>query len=320
MHGHCRLEGADWNDALDMAVQNGESVAFTCAYIMNLKQLADLIEAQEELPKDGVEELRNQAEKLTANIRAKEWISVDEKTGFFNGYYDNDGQPLEGIKEGKVNMMLTSQVFAIMSGIATDDQVEKIIRASDIYLYDEKCGGYRLNTDFNEVKLNMGRMFGFAYGEKENGAVFSHMAVMYAKALYERGYAAAGYKVLEALFNQSNNTEISRIFPGIPEYFGRNGRGLYHYLTGAASWYLLTVVQEMFGVKPIAGKLTFEPKLMACQFDENDQASISMVFRGQNIEVTYENKKRLDYGTYQVKKINKQEGKYFIILGKKDEL
>ena len=35
----------------------------------------------------------------------------------------------------------------------------------------------------------MGRMFGFAYGEKENGAVFSHMAVMYANALYQRGFA-----------------------------------------------------------------------------------------------------------------------------------
>ena len=31
-------------------------------------------------------------------------------------------------------------------------------------------------------------MFGFAYGEKENGAVFSHMTVMFAYALYQRGF------------------------------------------------------------------------------------------------------------------------------------
>ncbi len=31
-------------------------------------------------------------------------------------------------------------------------------------------------------------MFGFAYGEKENGAVVSHMAVMYANALYKQGF------------------------------------------------------------------------------------------------------------------------------------
>ena len=32
-HGMMRLRGADWNDALDMAAEKGESVAFTCAYI-----------------------------------------------------------------------------------------------------------------------------------------------------------------------------------------------------------------------------------------------------------------------------------------------
>ena len=31
-HGHIRLRGADWNDALDMAGERGESVAFTNAY------------------------------------------------------------------------------------------------------------------------------------------------------------------------------------------------------------------------------------------------------------------------------------------------
>ena len=37
-------------------------------------------------------------------------------------------------------------------------------------------------------------MFGFAYGEKENGAVFSHMTVMFANALYRRGFAKEGWK------------------------------------------------------------------------------------------------------------------------------
>ena len=68
-----------------------------------------------------------------------------------------------------------------------------ITEAADAYLYDASCGGYRLNTDFHELKTDMGRMFGFAFGEKENGAVFSHMAVMYANALYTRGFAKEGY-------------------------------------------------------------------------------------------------------------------------------
>ena len=42
-HNIYRLRGADWNDALDMASENGESVAFTCAYAGNMKELADMI-------------------------------------------------------------------------------------------------------------------------------------------------------------------------------------------------------------------------------------------------------------------------------------
>lgn len=44
-HNICRLRGADWNDALDMAPERGESVAFTCAYAGNLRELAELIRA-----------------------------------------------------------------------------------------------------------------------------------------------------------------------------------------------------------------------------------------------------------------------------------
>ena len=43
-HNICRLRGADWNDALDMAPNRGESVAFTCAYAGNLTALAELLE------------------------------------------------------------------------------------------------------------------------------------------------------------------------------------------------------------------------------------------------------------------------------------
>ena len=41
-HNIYRLRGADWNDALDMANDNGESVAFTAAYSGNLMDLASL--------------------------------------------------------------------------------------------------------------------------------------------------------------------------------------------------------------------------------------------------------------------------------------
>ena len=71
--------------------------------------------------------------------------------------------------------MLTGQVFSVMGNVADDAQTAAITKSADLYLYKKEVGGYRLNTDFKEEKFDLGRMFGFAYGEKENGAVFSHM-------------------------------------------------------------------------------------------------------------------------------------------------
>ena len=239
---------------------------------------------------------------ITDHIRNTEWTSDKEGNSWFNGYYDNSGKAVEGDFESGVRMMLTGQVFTVMSGVATDEQVAEIAKAADKYLYDEPIGGYRLNTDFKEVKTDMGRLFGFAFGHKENGAVFSHMAVMYANALYSRGFAKEGYKVINTLYKHCADYHKSNIYPGVPEYVNQRGQGMYHYLTGAASWLLLTVLNEMYGIKGELGALKLAPKLLAEQFSKG-MASATCMFRGANITVTYQNPFGLEAGEYTVKEI-----------------
>ena len=239
---------------------------------------------------------------ITDHIRNTEWTSDKEGNSWFNGYYDNSGKAVEGDFESGVRMMLTGQVFTVISGVATDEQVAEIAKAADKYLYDEAIGGYRLNTDFKEVKTDMGRLFGFAFGHKENGAVFSHMAVMYANALYSRGFAKEGYKVINTLYKHCADYHKSNIYPGVPEYVNQRGQGMYHYLTGAASWLLLTVLNEMYGIKGELGALKLAPKLLAEQFS-NGMASATCMFRGANITVTYQNPFGLEAGEYTVKEI-----------------
>lgn len=354
-HNHIRLRGADWNDALDMAKDRGESVAFTALYAGNLESMADLIEklaensgvktlkiakemdmligndktlyddiqAKQKLNAEYFEkcihtisgekseisveflakDLREKADWIKQHIRDTEWVGDAEGRNWFNGYYDNSGRKVEGVCNNAVRMMLTSQVFTIMTNVALDEQVKAITEAADKYLYDENIGGYRLNTDFKEIKTDLGRMFGFAYGSKENGAVFCHMATMYANALYRRGFVKEGYKSINTLYRHCDNTPVSRIYPGVPEYINGKGRGLYHYLTGAASWMLLTVVTEMFGVKGRVGDLVLDPKLLKEQFDENKKASVSLVFDGKALEITYHNEADKEYGEYVVSDI-----------------
>ena len=155
--------------------------------------------------------------------------------------------------------------------------------------------------------LTLGRAFGFAFWQKENGAMFSHMAVMFANALYQRGQVQEGWRVLDGIYEQSQVFAVSRMYPGIPEYFSARGRGMYPWLTGSASWYLLTLVTEVFGMKGQLGDLLLQPKLLATQFDERGRASAKTLFAGRAIEVVYHNVDRLGCGGYEVREVRIDE-------------
>lgn len=353
-HNNCRLEGADWNDGLDMGTNRGESVAFTAFYASNLMEISQLlltlkermkketIEMNEEMlilfdtlanpldyedpaakqallnaydervrttvsgkkvaanVEDIAQDLMRKSEWMIHHLHKNEWISTIEGYEWFNGYYNNDGEQVEGDHPNGVRMTLTGQVFSIMGGIATDEQVSKITHSVDHYLKDSRIG-YRLNSNFGGVQQNLGRAFGFAFGHKENGAMFSHMTVMYANALYKRGFVVEGREVLDSVYNLSSDFEVSRMYPGIPEYINEKGRGMYPYLTGSASWLLLTLLTEVYGVRGEFGDLRLEPKLMRDQFDAGNQVSVRTLFADRMLHIVYTNSDQSDYGDYEIK-------------------
>ncbi|WP_379133051.1 GH36-type glycosyl hydrolase domain-containing protein [Paenibacillus sp. sgz500958] len=356
-HNNIKLEGADWNDGLDMGADRGESVTFTSFYGSNLLDLARLlrnlkertgqqsIQVAEEITilldslgeqadynsvsgklalleryyaeapnkVSGVKlsldieqvaaDLEQKAEWIFNHLRQNEWVNNGAEGGWFNGYYNNDGERVEGqFKEG-VRMTLTGQVFPLLGHAASDEQVPQIIAAVEENLLDDKIG-YRLNSNFGGIQQNLGRAFGFAFGHKENGAMFSHMTIMYGNALYKRGYVKAGRKVLDSLYQLSADFEVSRMYPGIPEYINEQGRGMYTYLTGSASWLLLTMVTEVFGVKGKLGDLLLAPKLTREEFDAEGTASISTLFADRQLKVIYTNKDLLEYGDYQISSVS----------------
>jgi cellobiose phosphorylase len=355
-HNVIKLEGADWNDGMDMARKRGESVAFTAFYASNLSELGQMalaLEARgvtevalavELLPlldtlnapvvyenvqakqahleaffntcqhtisgkkvtittRDLAHDLERKSAWLFEHLRQQEWLTNRAGHGWFNGYYDDNGGRVEGDHPNGVRMTLTGQVFALMGGIATDEQARAIIKAADQYLLEPSMGGYRLNTDFGDIQLALGRCFGFALGHKENGAMFSHMTVMYANALYQRGFVREAYTTLSGFYEHCRDFAKSRIYPGVPEYINPRGRGMYTYLTGSASWLLLTLVTESFGVKGRLGDLILAPRLVTEQFDAAGRAALITQFAGKRLEVTYHNPLRLDYGQYLIRKI-----------------
>lgn len=360
-HNIIRLENADWNDGLDMAAQNGESVAFSFMYAHNLRDIRNILEKLKEKTEsitilkeltllldrinnpinylnykekqnrleeylgktknisgqklkikidDLIADLKDKSEHLFEWLRKKEWLRI----GFFNGYYDNKARRVEGRFKKKIRMMLASQVFAIMSTVATEDQTRKIWISLKRYLKDKGLGGFRLNTNFGSLYLDLGRAFGFAYGDKENGAIFNHMVVMLAHALYKRGFTEEGFEVISSIYKMATDPK-AQIYPMIPEYFNNEGRGLYLYLTGSASWYIYTLMEEVLGIKFIFGGISLEPKLIPSNFF-NQNIEVKFSLQGKIIKIIFIKEESKSYKIKEVfleeEKISPTNQKYII--------
>ncbi|MBD3246109.1 MAG: cellobiose phosphorylase [Candidatus Omnitrophica bacterium] len=233
-----------------------------------------------------------ETEKLAADLRAKSeflyaWLNEHEwnEAGFYNGYYDNTGAPVDKKLDGNVQVRLESQVFALLSEGVPADRARRIWETIRALLYDLKLDGYRLNTDRGGLYLELGRAYGFAYGEKENGAVFNHMVVMLAHALYRCGFVQEGHKVFSSVYRMASSPR-AEIYPVLPEYFNGEGRGLYLYLTGSASWYVYTLIEQVFGIQFSFGALRLLPRFLPVQYAQVP-VSVRFKFHGKQLTVRY---------------------------------
>jgi cellobiose phosphorylase len=89
----------------------------------------------------------------------------------------------------------------------------------------------------------------------------------------------------------------------LPEYFDLEGRGMYSYLTGSASWFTFTLLTQTFGVRGQEGDLLIEPKLSAQLFKSTDKISVNRIFAGRKLKIIFINAKRLEAGQYQIFKV-----------------
>jgi cellobiose phosphorylase len=97
-HNIIRLEGADWNDALDMARTRGESVAFTALYASNFRQLSELVLTLEKL---GVTEVEIAAELLPLldTLQAQiDYNAIAAKHERLNAYFESVRHSVSGNK------------------------------------------------------------------------------------------------------------------------------------------------------------------------------------------------------------------------------
>lgn len=335
-NGFVRLEDADWNDGLDMANKLGETIAFTHFYINNLKILNKYLKRYEKVvlfkdlgnlilrgsykklneffdkvsnfkgEKESfstaklIEKIEKHIDFLTNNIKEKAVMD----SGALQSYIDNDGNYLDN-----ETVSLTGQAMALLNMTVSKARASNIALATKERLYNASLGGYHLNENYHEIKMNMGRAYGFSYNHKENGAVFSHMALMHSYGLYNYKLiteaSEAMYGIVDLAMQKS-----SRVPLGIPEYFTERGCGKYFYLTGSATWLLKLLKEQVFGLKMVEGKLQIRPQMLNSDFI-NGKASIKTVLFGNLVEVIINNPHNLSFPDYKVERIQ-VDGKHVI--------
>ncbi len=289
--GFVRLEDADWNDGLDMASEKGETIAFTHFYLNNLKILNSYLDRYQQVElfpslyelitskkKDRLQAFFDKVanfNEISKFYETKEIIKhiskhisylesklkeTFMKNGALQSYIDNDGEFLD-----KDTVSLTGQAMALLNKTVKKEEASLIAKTTKKHLYNSSNGGYHLNENYKEVKLNMGRAYGFSYNHKENGAVFSHMVLMYTKGLFNYELGDYGREALYSLIKRAK-AEDSKVALGIPEYFTEKGEGKYLYLTGSATWLLLVLKESLFGIKYIDGCTYIKPQLKGEDF------------------------------------------------------
>ena len=129
------------------------------------------------------------------------------------------------------------------------------------------------------------------------------MTVMFAYALYKQGFAKEGYEVINSINKLALDTQKSKIYPCLPEYFNAEGRGMYSYLTGSASWFMLTLLTQGFGIRGEYGDFLIEPKLVTAQFKIKNTIGIVSNFADRRIEVKFMNPAKKNFGSYSISRI-----------------
>jgi len=282
---------ADWNDAFDALTGDAESVWLAMGLCRSLKammELAGIIDDREYIPR-----MKERYEELSELLNSVGWDGEWYLRGF-----DNKGQVVGSrtCEEGQI--FLNSQSWAILSGIASPERANQVMKKVDLLL-DSEIGPALFAPAYTKFNPELGRISLFAPGTKENAAVFCHAAIfkIVADCMIGRGnqahdsftkitpniYASESYKAEPYVFAEY------LVGPSSPD---RPGEGAFTWLTGTATWMFISATQWILGARPTFKGLMLDPCLPAAW----DRCSIKRRFRGAEYRIEIENPEGVQKG------------------------
>lgn len=282
---------ADWNDCLRLG-ENGESTFVALQFYYALSIMKKFAAYKKD--KAYISYLDENQKKFRAVVQELCW----NEDRFIRGFTEK-GEVIGQRTDAEANIWLNPQSWAVISGLATDEQADMVLDT----VYE------RLNTEYGAILMDPpyhAHAFDGALaviynaGTKENAGIFSQSQgwIILAEALRGHGERAFTYFMENAPAAQNDRAEIRRLEPYCYGQFteGKHsphfGRSHVHWLTGTASTIMVGCVEGILGMRPDFGGLRISPSIPK----EWESFEIEKDFRGSHLHIVVDNQGHAEAG------------------------
>ncbi len=275
---------ADWNDCLRLGKQGESSfVAMQLYYAFTVLHSF----AQYKNDVEYIQYLEENQKKLGGIIQDTCW----EDDRFVRGYKE-DGQVIGSKKDPEANMWLNPQSWAVISGLASEEQAELALESVHKEL-NSQYGVRVMAPSYKDHAFDGALMLLFNKSTKENGGIFSQPQgwIILAEALMGHGNRAFEYFTESSPASMNDRAEIRRLEPYCHGQFTESaespfeGRSHVHWLTGTASTVMVGCVEGILGLRPDFNGLHINPAICS----EWKEFTIEKEFRGSRLHITVKN-------------------------------
>ncbi len=286
---------ADWNDCLRFGY-NGETVFVAMQLRLALSVYIEVARILKS--KDEEAWARPLLAELDKNIQDNAW----DGEWFIRGYrFDGLKFGSKDVPEGQI--FLNPQTWAVISGVATDEQSGIMMKRVRERLFSE-YGLALLDPPYTNSDYNIIRSQLFNPGLKENAGIFVHTQGWAVMAEAMLGNGAQAYEYLRSYLPAAFNTraEIREIEPYVvcqsshARYSPKHGASRIPWLSGSATWTYFAITQYILGVRPEYDGLRIDP----CIPSDWNKFSVKRVFRKKLFDIKVQNDQGVQKG---VKKI-----------------
>lgn len=279
-HGLCLMRYADWNDSLNFAPEtNAESVwntMATCYAILEMMELAEYV--GESAYKTW---LKQQYTKLKQTINEVAW----DGDWYVRVLYAGD-KMIGSKKNAHGQLFMNAQSWAVISGIAEGERVEKCVKA--IRQLEIEDGLLLMKPPYEKFDPEIGRASSIKPGMVENAGIYNHGAAFKALMDCMLGLGDDAYRTLVKImgdhrYNPSTKTGLEPFVLCSCYYQHRFfiHRVNHGWTTGTAPWFLKVATEWILGMRRDWNGLRIDP----CLPSDWTKVRGSREFRGSRYQI-----------------------------------